>query len=364
VEQMSDELRGRWIAFAKAVADSYDRTDQARRHRWTATGTSLGTAARLDQIVADLVATLRRSYPDSAGPFDEATVLMASETLDVVVSSGALDELLELPEADRTWRFRERPNGGAHFDVAVGPALGAWLSGTEISDLALVMLPGLSDVPWRLEQTVDAVSGAFEHFLSWMVGIVIEQANAQLESQGLAARLRPDFAALIRYGVDTSQALALLTHGIQSRRLAYRLGKMAEEQSMDVDTLRQWLTDLHIQGWRTELDASPREILDLLEFTRSPRNSLLRTVLQSGAGELAMRLDDHEDAQEQSREVQLLGADRAPAELVVAVGDARLGVVGPQNHTDVLDLLGSGIELEVTLTGDTLAFTTADPSAS
>ena len=108
------------------------------------------------------------------------------------------------------------------------PALNTWLSGTDIAELAQEMLPSITDSSWRLEHTVDAVSGAFEHYLSWVVGIVVEQANSQLDTVGAVVRLRQDVAALIRYGVDTAQALGLLTNGIQSRRLAYRLGQFAD----------------------------------------------------------------------------------------------------------------------------------------
>jgi hypothetical protein len=38
--------------------------------------------------------------------------------------------------------------------------------------------------------------------------------------------------------VDTARALSLLTHGIQSRRLAYRLGQLADERGMSVNERR------------------------------------------------------------------------------------------------------------------------------
>jgi hypothetical protein len=54
--------------------------------------------------------------------------------------------------------------------VPLAPALNSWLSGTDITGLAEEILPSIMDRSWRLEHTVDAVSTAFEHYLSWVVG--------------------------------------------------------------------------------------------------------------------------------------------------------------------------------------------------
>jgi len=360
-EQMDDTLRARWLTFAAAVQREYDRTDPDRRRRWAATGTSLGTAARLEQVVDRLVAVVLGVHPGTRDVFEESTELPVADTLGILGGADVFDAVLQLPEAKKAWRFRRRPNGGGALTVPVVPALNSWLSGADITELAEQMLPDIADASWRLEHTVDAVSNAFEHYLSWVVGIVIEQANAQLDALNARVVLRPEFAALIRYGVDTSQALALLTHGIQSRRLAYRLGQLADERGMGVDELREWLAELHMQGWRTELGASPREVLDLLEFTRARRQSLLRTLLESGSAQVTVRrtppAGDHDGNDPRTVELQI--PDRAPAELAVLDGEDRLGVVGPRDHTDVMDVLASGLDVTTVLSGDTLTFTVA-----
>jgi hypothetical protein len=246
--------------------------------------------------------------------------------------------------------------------VSLVPALNSWLSGTDIAELAEEMLPSVTEAAWRLEHTVDTVSGAFEHYLSWVVGIFVEQANTQLEKVNASVRLRQELAALIRYGVDTPQALGLLTHGIQARRLAHRLGQLADDRGMSVDELREWLADLPMQSWRTDLDAAPREVLDLLEFTRARRQSLLRTLLESGSAQVMIRRAAPTGAEDRdrSRPVELNAADRPPAELAVTDGDDRLGVIGPRDHTDVLDVLASGLDITTVLTGEVLTFTVVD----
>lgn len=360
-EQMDEGLRQRWMTFAAAVRRTYNATEPDRRRRWTSTGTSLGTAARLEQIVDRLVDVVLGVHPGSRD-FELPTELPVPDTLSLLDTAEVFDALLDLPEAERAWRFRSRRNGGGSIAVPLVPALNSWLSGTDIAELAAEMLPGITDPSWRLEHTVDAVSTAFEHYLSWVVGIVVEQANAQLDARSARVLLRQEVAALIRYGVDTTQALALLTHGIQSRRLAYRLGQVADERGLSVDELREWLSELHMEGWRSEFEASPREVLDLLEFTRARRQSLLRTLLESGSAQVSVRrstLTDEHDL-DQPRTVELLAADRPPAELAVLDASERLGVIGARDHTDVLDVLASGLDVTTVLSGDTLTLTVLD----
>lgn len=364
-DQMDRSLRDRWIAFAAAVQSTYDATDPARRLRWTATGTSLGTAARLEDIVDELVTVVLQFHPGTSHPFEPPIELPVPDTVALLEAANAFDALLELPEAGRAWRFRSRRSGKSEpIDVSLVRALNSWLSGTDIAELAQEMLPGITEAAWRLEHTVDAVSGAFEHYLSWVVGIVVEQANAQLDKVNASVRLRQELGALIRYGVDTPQALGLLTHGIQSRRLAHRLGRLADDRGMNMDELRQWLADLPMQSWRTDFNATPREVLDLLEFTRARRQSLLRTLLESGSAQVVIRRAASSAAEDRdwSRPVELKAVDRPPAELAVTDGDDWLGVIGARNHTDVLDVLSSGLDVTTLLTDELLTFTVVEGS--
>jgi hypothetical protein len=358
-EQMDAALRERWMAFAAAVRNQYLETDPERRRRWTATGTTLGTAARLEEIVKDLVSFVSAAYPGLLNEDETPTELSTLDSLACLDSAHVFDALLKLPEADRAWRFRSRRGKGESLEVPLVPALVAWLSGTDITKLAHVMLPTIADSSWRLEHTVDAVSSAFEHYFSWMVGIVVEQANSEFEAANATVRLRPDLAALIRYGVDTSQALGLLTNGIQSRPLAYRLGRLADDRGMDLEELRDWLAELPMQNWRSDLNATPREVLDLLEFSRARRQSLLRTLLESGSAEVKIRLTTSKGESEEvgSEAVQLKAGDRSSGEILVVSGVDPLGLVMPRDHTDVLDVLASGLDVATFLEGDMLYFT-------
>jgi len=356
--QMDPELHQRWARLAAAVQDTYIRTDPERRRRWTTTGTSLGSAARLDRIVDQLVAHILRDYPGTHDEDETAAELSVAQTLQLLDTATVFDALLGLPEAKKAWQFRARRNGGRSLVVPIAPALASWLAGADIALLADQILSPIADASWRLEHTVDAVSATFEHYLSWMSGVVVEQANLRLATLGARVLLRQDIAALIRYGVDTPQALALLTRGMQSRRLAHRLGRLAEERDLNFDDLRDWLAQLGIQGWRTDLAAGPREILDLLELTRARQQSLLRTLLGGGAAEVTVRRTDAEDDRgDGPRTVDLQAPTRGIAEIAVFYADRQLAVVTAQNHADVLDVLTSGLDITAVLVGDSLTLT-------
>lgn len=354
-QEMDPALRARWLALADKVKRTYDLTDAERRRRWVAAGTSLGTASELDSLIdAVVVAAVRR---ESADATDVAELSLAS-TLSLLAELRAFEALLQYPEADDAWTFRTRARGPVLSSVALEDALGAWVAGEEMTTMGDRLLAGVSDEPFRVEQMVDAVSRTFEHYLAWTVGVIVEQANARLEAAGALIRLRADTAWCIRYGVDTPQALALLTRGMRSRRLAYQLGRVAADREMTVEQLSEWLSELHITGWREQFEVAPREVLDLLELTRSRRQSLLRGLLEDGSAVAAV-LPRGDAAQ--GRVPVVIGSQTTGSELQVRTeGGDVLAVVAVSAHADVEAVLASGLDVALELEGDSLLLTSLD----
>lgn len=281
--QLPPAIASRWKAVAEYVRTQYEVTAPERRLRWTLTGTSLSSARRIEAIAINVAATSRDLYGEldnngNRGPV--ARALTSSEALRVLDQSGALTELLDLPEGAGIWKFKPTVGARTAIEVSVVGALEGWLDGLNMPELANCMLPTVIDASWRLEQTVDAISGAFEHFLSWTVGVVISQANEHLADEGGVDALPDELAYFIRYGVDTTIALSLLTSGIRSRRVAYAIGQRAAELELSWPEVRDWLRELHISGWKAELAASRREVEDLVEFCRSNATSPLRQLLE------------------------------------------------------------------------------------
>ena len=353
--EMSDELRARWLALAATVQRFYEATDPIRRRRWVTTGTSLGTAAALDALVEVVVAAAASRAPRE---MTEVTELGLSATLSLLEDHNVFQALLTYQEADGVWLFRSRRRGPILSGIPIERALTAWVSGADMTELAEQLLADVADEAFRIEQMVDAVSRTFEHYLAWTVGVIVDQANTRLEATESFIRLRADTAWCIRFGVDTPEALALLTRGMRSRRLAHQLGRFATDRDMTLDQLREQLGNLHIPGWREQFGATPREVLDLLELTRSRRQSLLRSLLEDGVATASVQL--HQDGQNLGDRV-VIQSEGVGSELQLVTSDGGLvGVIAASSHADVEAVLASGLEVELKVDGETLLFTAQD----
>ncbi len=373
-EQLGPDVRARWMALARQVEELHQRTDVPTRRRYLISGTSLGTAAALDALVARLVTALNsRSMADGVTFLDAPVQLSLTETLDFFDKHGVLSELLSLPEADRCWTFP-----GVSAPPNVSTALRLWLAGSDMPALAAVMFPDLV-LGKRLEHTVDAVSRAFEHYFSWTLGTLLELVNTSLAGAGSVLTLRSDLAFCVRYGVDTPYALRLLTHGVRSRRLASRIGSAARAVELPLDQLRPYLAKQHIQGWRTNFDASPRELLDLLEFTRSRRSSLLRQLLEVGVVDVPLSIGSlpgvgigdssgYNLAEYEAGPASTYGDDADDSGIAVLLSqtsdDAEIHVkdqtgttvatIAAGEHADVVAVLASGLDIYGRLVGSQL----------
>jgi hypothetical protein len=192
-----------------------------------------------------------------------------------------LKTLLQLSEAP-TWRFRTTTRG-ADIDTDPAAVLRDWLRGVELAQLAETHLAAATTASWRIEQMVDAVASHFEHYLSWTVGAVVELVNQRLADHGISKPLCPELGGYIRYGVDDPNALILMTSGIRSRRLADTIARdLPDEVPSNPDGLRNFIAPIGVAGWRDRYGATASEILDLLEFARLRRRSLLRALLENG----------------------------------------------------------------------------------
>lgn len=359
--QMPGHIEQRWMAFANHVEQQYARTPPESRRRWTVTGTALRSAQRIEQIavkVANEVAVRHEDLPQSDSGM---TSLTTEEALAAFDDAGIFELLLELPEAGKVWRFKPTVGAKTTVDVSVASALRGWLAGMDMPALAAAILPTVDNPSWRLEQTVDAVSGAFEHFLSWTVGVVVSQANELLVERGSATVLPEDLSYFIRYGVDTTTALKLLTSGVKSRRIAHQIGRKAQAQGIEWREVRDWLRNLHIAGWRHDFEATSREIEDLAEFCRSPARNPLRQLLE-----------DHETTVDLARPLDFLPTSPRAVELrmpgpsdpvevwTVDSPASLIGIIAVASHADIQLLHNSGVEYSATTDGIVVRLREAD----
>lgn len=359
MHQLDHDLRQRWAALAEETRKQFAAADDLSRRRWNSAGTTLATAIEIDQIVSEVISAMHASELDPYAILADDNEISLAQTLEVLSSCNVFTRLLVLPEAKNVWRFRSSPGLLLPADsVNVDEVIVQWVSGAGVSDLAASHLTAVPDLVSRLEQMVDVISGAFEHFLSWTVGVIIEQTNAALSAENSWMRLRSDTSSMLRYGVDTSHALTLLTRGVQSRRLAQRIGRWANDDRMEISDLRDALANLHIDGWRENFGASPADVLDLLEFTRSRTVSLLRELLESGSASVMVNLGEQDgDVQEKFSEVSVRPSGQIPAAYQVFHGERILATVKATDHTAVQDVLDSGLDPKLSLFGSFLQFT-------
>ncbi|MCW2902971.1 MAG: box helicase [Streptosporangiaceae bacterium] len=338
----------RWLGLARQVAEVHEATDTVLAGRLSSTGAILGTARQLDWIAQGLARKLAdHASNEEAVPADEGTVWFdepaewtLERTLTFLTEQGAFERLSVLPEVNDFWRFTTKESRGESVRVPLDIAIQNWISGATIPDLAAAWLPGVPS-EWALEQAVRNISSGFEHALSWVTGALINLVNTSPLLTPTTPRLNTHTAWHIRHGVDTEQALTLLTSGITSRRLAHLAGKDAADQGYRSTDLRHWLAEQHIDGWTDRYQPNEYEIDDILDYVRSPSN-LVNQLLDDRAVTIPL--------------VRLTpGASDGPVAITppsatnplirVSRDKRRLGTVPADRHLDVLAMLESGLDL-------------------
>lgn len=282
--QLTPAKRARWMAVAEQVRESYRSTDPTRRTRWPRSGTSVATARELDSL-ATALAEIAANTADIETP---------TVALNILEATNSITTLLNLPEAPTRWSFKTVEQG-PYTDVPVDPRelLASWLGGEPLASMAERFLPTVTRPHYRIEQIVDAITEHFEHFLSWTLGVLVELTNDRLEQQDYGRRLCPDLPLYVRYGVDSAHALRLMLGGVRSRELAHRVATSADTEEMNPEDLRAWLGDMTVADWRTRFEPAAADLLDLLEYTRIRRGSLLPALLSDGTATLSLDLPDY-----------------------------------------------------------------------
>ncbi|WP_084495120.1 DEAD/DEAH box helicase [Nocardia shimofusensis] len=350
MRQLSSENRDRWRRLASLTQVQYLRTAPAVRRRWAATGTSLRSAEILDRTaarVADRVVRENSIYD----PFSiiSPDYLSLSETLRLLDEEEALEVLLQLSERGSAWSFFDRRAGKRNgIEVELKSALRAWIDGDSIPNLARRWLPTLP-ADWSLEQSVANISRTFEHYLSWTVGALIRMINDRLMVANSPLLLKAETAWLIRYGVDTEQAIHLLTSGVRSRTIAHSIGRRAAGEGVELDQLRGWLAGQHIDIWRSSYHASDLEIEDLIEYVRVRRRSLLRTLLE----ERVLEIEVEAYSVRGECDVALISVEGSfthPVEAIDNDGNAVARIIA-EDHADIASILKSGVPVSSKLDG-------------
>lgn len=348
--QLPDDLKARWMALAERAVSTYAQTAPESRRRWAQAGTSLGSAAAIESIAVGLADQVQQL--GGFGPYD------LQQTLELLAEQDVYAQLLALPEAARNWKFRASSNG-PRIDVDAAAVVRDWIDGHDLNDLAQTHLATIASPTFRLEQMVDGISEGVQHYLSWTVGLVISQTNEILLSRLSPLQLFEHAAAHLRYGVDTPLAVELLIRDVKSRSLARDLGRLARDRNLGTTELREYLNDLHVRGWRQELNATPTDVLDLLEYVQGRERHKLGEMMARGTVTVGLQRRGGEEVAQGTRPVRVAPSDDGGALDVVGLDGEHLGVVVARDHAGTLALLGSGLQIDMEATGSTITMTRA-----
>jgi hypothetical protein len=248
---------------------------------------------------------------------------------------------------------------GDHVDVDLADALVRWTSGQPLSEMANALLPSVPSREWRLEQLVDRVSRGFGHAVSWMIAVALERANAILAEAELSP-LCPALPLYVRFGVDSSPALRLITRGVRSRDVAVRVARAAREANIDDESIVAWVGAVPVERWPVLFGARPSDMLDLLDAISDPQADVLRRLLESQTVRLSL---DH-DLDTGPVRLAITGvADDVPLVELHTLDGRPLIVLPGRLQADIRTVLATGIDVDATLGDDrSLTLRLVEPS--
>jgi hypothetical protein len=180
-----------------------------------------------------------------------------------------------------------------------------------------------------------------------MIPAVMARANLILAEAELTP-LCPALPLYVRFGVDSSVALRLLTRAVRSRDVAVRVAHAAREAGIDDDSLAAWLGALPVDQWPELFLARPSDVLDLLEAISDPQADLLRRLLDSEDVELIL------DEDLPPGPVRVVVAARTDLRLVElhSLDGQPLAVLPGRLQADMRTVVATGIDVEATLADD------------
>ena len=337
-QQLSPGVQSRWEAIAARAAGAYDQAAGGQRRRWARSGIRLSANVVLESVAESASAAIDRLVP---ADLDNPVELSAA-----ILGDGRLEQLLSLVDP-RDFRFKRRRHGPIEeVSVDLLALILDWVSGTPLTDLAAIHLEevqGGDDDAYRFEQLSNFLTRICEHHLPFTLGTVLEWINA-----GRSEEVNPSLPAHLHYGVPGGEALALLTRGVRSRRIATAIGAREIDDGISMDALRGWLAHMGPIRWRAEFDAGPAEVADLLYFSHDPSAAIGASLL---AGETRTIGFETSGAPWEAAELPIVLAtgDERPRPLVVIdSGGEIVGRIRAFEHRHLAVLADAGFELIAT----------------
>ena len=338
-QQLDETGRARFLEVASRAYRAFSEQPVERRKRWAHSGMSLPSAASLEVVASEVLGMITEDVAQGEPP----------QAIAAILRDGRLARILDLSENQRRG-FKESRNSPRDelLPVDIMALLIDWVSGVDLQELADRHLDSVRSEDYRNEQLAEFIASVFEHYLPWAMGTLVDWVNDELEIQSASYRIPDDLAAAVHYGVATRDALSLMLGGIRSRRLANRVAESRAQAHLEsLDTpLRDWLARKDISTWRSNFDASPTEVADLLAFARDPSVQLVDKVLEGE--EYTLPYVERADVLfDSSASLVYEPGQPAPAPLAILVNSEIVGTISPYHQDDVALLTGIGIPLGI-----------------
>lgn len=334
-QQLDSNILDRWEALARKLSATYEATDTSRRRRWALTGTKLSANLVLEQVSAAASAGAEGlPWERTVDPLSVLEVLFAGEGLSMLLSL--------LPERER--RFKHRRYGKIQLiEVDMRALVLDWVAGVDLSELAdryLSEVTGDDADAFRFEQLASFLAKVCEHHLPWTTAIVLDWIH-----QETGVELCPALPAHLHYGAPSAAGVALMLGGIRSRRLSVAIGERASDEEIPVENLRAWLAQMGLAEWRSEFDAAPTELGDLLQFVRNPAAEIGQPLLDGSTVQVPCSFDEGLLAGQELSIAYLI--DEEPPRPLVVVDDEgeAVGQLHSSVHHDVSMLVDAGFQL-------------------
>jgi hypothetical protein len=335
--QLGAAHRRRYRRIARAAVESFQVRPEGTRQRWGRAGTAIRTAAALEAIALEIAAELER------GESADVPLTMLGR----ICAAGRLDRLLNLPDANVRWPRNQRGGPGTGpIALDATELLIDWVSGDGVQAMAVRHFGAIADPSFRLEELADFTTAAFENFLPWTLGILVDWVNLRLREQHADPDryLDPSISGLVRYGVSSTAALRLVRAGVHSRPVASAVARAYELRRVNEgQTLREWLWTTEPSEWRATFNTSPLDLRALLEYARIPGSRVAARLLAGEAAAIPVRPLGVGVWNIGSAHVTARASAGPGSQLEIWSGDVPIATLSPQYLAEIDLIVSSGM---------------------
>jgi replicative superfamily II helicase len=332
--QLDEETQERWSRVAEQALERYQETDVASRRRWARSGTSVNTAARLDDLAEEVAEKLTATE-------DEITSL--TDLIMFLLSDGRLSRILEASDSSGIEVRSRRARGGEEINLDLLALVRDWLEGAELNSIAGDYLADVDQTNYRFEQLGELIYEVFEIHLPWMLRVLVDWTNEHLEARNLSPALPDEIPSLVRWGVPDLTAAKLMNRGIGSRRLAIQITEEWREADPEVG-VEEWVRNLPRSDWRERFDATVAELRNLVSILRPRSDDTLLPFLSGESITVPIqKIEEGEIEMGEGVEVPQPSEEWAPIE--ITQGGESVGTVEGSHTQDVMAILQMGVRL-------------------